>query len=135
MRIIGVVMSGSETRQRQNHEKFRVTDAERAEIRARADRAGVTVASYIRATVLGTPPPRQSRRPPVNVVELARVLAALGKLGSNVNQMARVANSGGWPGDDQITFAAFAIHDMRLALMSALGVTPGENRKKGGTDD
>ncbi len=128
-------MSGSETRQRQYHEKFRVTDAERAQIRARADRAGLTVASYIRSTVLDTPPPRQSRRPPVNVVELARVLAALGKLGSNVNQMARVANSGGWPGDDKIDFAAFAIHDMRLALMQALGVTPDERRKRHGADD
>jgi len=127
-------MAGSENRKRQNVIRVRLDDREQAEIIERADKAGLSIAGYLRSTVLSAPPPRQSRRPPVNKVELARVLAQLGKLGSNVNQMARVANSGGWPDNDKITFAAFAIHDMRLALMNALGVAPAERRKKVGAD-
>ena len=39
-------------------------------------------------------PPRSVRRPPVEVEAIARLLAALGKTGSNLNQIARAINSG-----------------------------------------
>jgi len=128
-------MAGSEKRQRQNVVRVRLNDTERSEILERADRAGLSVAGYLRTAVLDQPAPRQSRRPPVNKQELAQVLAAIGKLGSNVNQMARVANSGGWPDGDKIDYAAFAIHDMRIMLMSALGVQPEATRKPRGEDN
>ena len=116
--------SGSEKRQRQNMIRIRLNDTEQAEIISRADKAGLSVAGYVRSTVLETAPPRQSRRPSVNHKELAFILAQLGKLGSNVNQMARVANMGGWPGSQRINEAQADIHDMRDHLLAALGVTP-----------
>ncbi len=115
--------SGSEKRQRQKMVRVRLTDEEQAEIISRADRAGLSVAGYVRSTALDKPAPRQSRRPSVNHQELAFILAQLGKLGSNVNQMARVANSGGWPGYGRINQAQADIHAMRDQLMLALGIT------------
>ncbi len=123
-------MAGSEKRQRQNVVRVRLNDNERAEILTRADKAGLSVAGYLRSAVLQTPPPRQSRRPSVNHQELARVLAQLGKIGSNVNQMARVANCGGWPGYNRINEARQEIHEIRDLVMKALGVTPYKEREK-----
>jgi HAMP domain-containing protein len=61
------------------------------------------------------------RRPQVDRAELARVLAALGRLGSNVNQLARAANTGEIPARDELADAAVATREMRDALMRALG--------------
>ena len=119
-----LMSSGSENRQRQKVVRVRLTDQEQAEIIARADKAGLSVAGYVRSTVLEKPAPRQSRRPSINHKELAFILAQIGKIGSNVNQMARVANSGGWPGSHQINLAQGDIKTMRNRLMLALGVSP-----------
>lgn len=124
MRKVKVRMAGSETRRRRKEVTIRVTDEEHAEILSRADRASLSVAGYVRSTVLEKPAPRQSRRPSVNHKELAFILAQIGKLGSNVNQMARVANCGGWPGRHQINRAQDDIHAMRDRLMLALDVAP-----------
>jgi hypothetical protein len=65
----------------------------RAEIEAKAAAAQMTLSDYIRHITRGPGGPRPRRKPPVEIVVLARTLAELGKWGSNVNQLARVANS------------------------------------------
>lgn len=115
------VRSGTEKRQRSRLVAVRCTDAELATINAAAMRAGMAVGAFMRHQAIGTPGPRSVRRPQVDRVELARVLAALGRYGSNVNQLARVANSGGEPDSDELAAAAAATMDMRNMLMRALG--------------
>lgn len=115
-------MAGSEKRKRRHQISVRFEPREYAELIHRADKAGLSVAGYFRSAVLQTPPPRQSRRPPVDKIELAKVLGALGKIGSNVNQLARVANAGSWPEAGAIYEAQADIRTMRLTLMEALGI-------------
>ena len=74
--------SGSEQRQRTAHLMVRLTPAERGALDAAAERAGLSLAGYARATLLTAPPVRQARRPPVERAELVRLLAQLGKIGS-----------------------------------------------------
>jgi hypothetical protein len=79
---------------------------------------------YFRAAVLDAPLPRVSRRPSADRAELAQLIGAVGKIGSNVNQLAYVANTGSWPDSRLIAQAAADIRWMRDSLMRALGVTP-----------
>jgi hypothetical protein len=67
---------------------IRCTQDERAAIKKAAQQAGLSVGAFLRALALGDAGPRAVRRPPVERVELARLLGWLGKLGSNVNQLA-----------------------------------------------
>src|ERR1700744_5085787 len=86
--------SGSENRARTASLTIRLPDEERATIDAAAERAGLTAGSHARAVLLGAPAPRQVRRPPAERAELARLLGELGKVGGNLNQLAKSATSG-----------------------------------------
>lgn len=109
---------------RPNPFAVRLTDDERADVKARADRAGLSIGGYFKAAVFDQPPSRQSRRPPVDKQELARLMGAIGRIGSNVNQLARHANAGSWPDARALDDACSDIHWMRDAVMRALGITP-----------
>jgi Mobilization protein NikA len=84
--------SGSETRRRSSIIGFRATDAERAEIEAAAERSGLTVSSYARATMLSAPQTRITRRPSIEREALAQLLAQLGRIGGNVHQISKALN-------------------------------------------
>jgi len=114
----------SEKRQRDALLQVRLTAAERATLDAAAERAGLSLAGYARSTLLSAPPVRQARRPPVERAELARLLAQLGKIGSNVNQIARVLNSDG-DTPPELAGVPEDIAIMRAAIMAALGWQPG----------
>ena len=117
---------GSEKRERSGQLIFRVTAAERETIAAEAQRSGLTVASYARAQVLKAAPLRAVRRPAVEMEALGKALGLLGLYGSNVNQLARVANSeGGLPTEAALLDMAQHIHALRDALMQALGKRTG----------
>jgi HAMP domain-containing protein len=81
----------------------------------------MTVGAFMRHQAIGTPGPRSVRRPQVDRAALARVLAAFGRIGSNVNQLARAANSGEIPARDELMEAAASVQSIRSALMQALG--------------
>lgn len=85
--------SGSETRQRTYIVAVRLNGAERAELTRRADRAGLSVPSYIRHQALDVAPPRQRPRPNVETVLLARLLGQIGDMGSAVNDMAETVRA------------------------------------------
>ena len=100
----------------------RCSVTERATITERADEAGLSVGAYLRNQALGTPGPRAVRKPPVQKEELARLLGWLGKLGSNVNQLARRFNTTGmFPGSNELLAIRREVSEMRAALMKALG--------------
>lgn len=118
--------SGSESRQRKTFLHMRATPEEKAEIEARAEKAGLSVSGYLRALAFGaaTPQPRAARRPPVEKETLLRLLAELGKVGSNINQIARRLNQG-----NEFDAGPFAELYARLelvnaALLEALGKEP-----------
>ena len=115
-------VSGSETRQRGRLVAVRCTAAEYATIEAAAAQAGQPVGSYLRAVALGSPGPRAARRPVPQRVELAQVLGQLGRVGGNVNQLAKAFNvDGDAPAVDELATIRADIAAMRAALMQALG--------------
>jgi len=117
--------SGSEIRKRQDIVKVRCTADEVAQLALLAQREGKTVSAHMRDRALGeaipAPKPRL-RKPRADVVELARISGLLGKYGSNVNQIAHVANMDG----DRITEAelyriAAEVREVKLLILRALG--------------
>jgi hypothetical protein len=113
--------SGSETRQRNRQVLLRLTDAEHAELEARAERAGLAVNAYLRQQALGGSGPRARRRPHADAALLLQVLGQFGRIGSNVNQLARAANAGGWPSASAMEDAAQEVVATCDAIMQALG--------------
>lgn len=118
--------SGTETRQRGRMLRVRLTDEEHAAVTAAAERAGLTVGSYVRQVLLTAPPPRQVRRPAVERTALAQLLAAIGRVGGNINQLAHAVNAGRLrvPASGTLERAQADISDIRAALMRALGREP-----------
>ena len=106
----------------------RFTEAEADAVKAHADAADIHVSDLLRAAVLRQPAPTRTRRKPRQPVEdgaqLAQVLGAVGRIGSNVNQLARTANMGGWGDKAALDEAVADIRWMRDKLMLALGVAP-----------
>jgi hypothetical protein len=100
----------------------RCTDDERAAISEKATQAGLSVGAFLRSLALGDAGPRAVRRPPVERKELARLLGWLGKLGSNVNQLAHGFNRDRiLPGFPELLAIRREVGEMRAALMKALG--------------
>ena len=116
--------SGSEKRARSAHLTIRFTPEERAAIDTAAERAGLTSGSYARQTLLGAPAPRQVRRPQVERRELARLLGELGKIGGNLNQLAKQANQGIAVYHNELLYALGGLRVVREAVLKALGRDP-----------
>jgi nucleoid-associated protein YgaU len=87
----------SENRQKQERLTVRLSPAERQEVEALADRAGLTLASYLRSRALEKPTTRAVRRPTVEVGVMTALLREMSKQGSNLNQLAKKANAGNMP--------------------------------------
>ena len=83
---------GSETRKKSIPVTSRYDEAEFAELDAAASRAGLTRASFQRVQSLAAPKTRSTRRAPIERETLAKLLGQLGKIGSNLNQIAHAAN-------------------------------------------
>lgn len=71
---------------------LRLLPEEHALLRSRACGAGLSVGAYLRASALGEAGPRARPAPAVDADLLARAVAALNKVGSNLNQIARALN-------------------------------------------
>ncbi len=115
---------GTEKRARAAHLTFRLTKEERAAVDAAAERAGLTAGSFARQAMLGAPAPRQVRRPPVERKELARLLGELGKIGSNLNQIARAVNTGVFTDSAGLVQALADLKPVRDALLRLLRRAP-----------
>jgi hypothetical protein len=101
---------------------IRCTAKDHAVIDENATRAGLSIGAYLRVLALGTAGPRAVRRPPVERQELARLLGHLGKVGSNLNQLAHAFNRNGWvPAFAELNAMRQQVGEMRDALMTALG--------------
>lgn len=116
--------SGTEKRQRNKVLQVRLTDAEFAQIEAMADRAELTPASFARSILLDAPAPRAKRRPAVDTAQVAKMLGELGKIGSNINQIAHQINAGTGTSSHAIESALRDLSEIRTACMEALGRKP-----------
>ncbi len=121
--------SGSNTRQRTELTQTRFTPAELAEVEEAASRYGLALASFSRAAQLSVArgqgrltvtPVRSVRRPSVEKEQLARVLGQLGKIGSNLNQVAKAMHKDGADIAD-IMEAVAEVRETSRAVMQAMG--------------
>jgi len=100
----------------------RCTAKERSKIDETARQAGLSIGAFLRALALGSAGPRAVRRPPIERKELARLLGHLGKVGSNLNQLAHAFNRDrSIPGADELNAIRKQVGELRDALMKALG--------------
>ena len=121
--------SGTNTRQRRGQILVRLTDEELAVADDKADRAGLTHAAFARAAIVGSPGPRAQRRPPADHVALRKLLGELGRVGNNINQIARTLNSGEDADIPELREALQAYLQLRNAIFDALGMEPsGDNQ-------
>jgi Bacterial mobilisation protein (MobC) len=87
--------SGSETRKMQPRISFRVDEALLIKIEMDADAAGLSVGGYLRALAGGDRCTiRPHRRAPSWMVLLSQLKGEASRIGSNLNQLVKLANSG-----------------------------------------
>jgi hypothetical protein len=110
---------------------LRLSAQERATLEA--DAGNLPLGEYIRRRVFGedaSPRRRVPRRPGPDHELLARVLAELGRsrLASNLNQLAKAANTGALPVSREIAAELAAacadVREMRATLLRAMGLPP-----------
>lgn len=99
----------------------RVTEGDRDRIDAAAGQAGLSIGGYLRALALGSAGVRAVKRPRVEKEQLARILGEIGKLGSNVNQLAKWSNTERSAASQaELTQMRADIAAMRAEVMKAL---------------
>jgi len=116
------VASGSDIRQRRTTLTARFNETEAEAIRQMADRAGVTVASFLRAAALNRSAGRATRRPTVNHETAARLLGNLGRIA----EVLRAASHAGQldPAEPTVAAALRDIAEMRAVCFEAMGREP-----------
>lgn len=111
----------SDKRQRTKLTAHRWLDEEFNTVAAKADKAGLSFGAYIRTAVLGTAGPRASRRPPADHVALRQILGHLGRIGNNMNQIAKSLNYGDPCDGPELKAALKEYLGLRDAIYAALG--------------
>jgi hypothetical protein len=119
----------SDKRQRTETLFARVTPEEKSAFVARADRAGMASAAFMRALALGDAGPRARRRRPVEHQALVQALAALNRVGNNLNQIARNTNRGMDIDVPQLRDALHQYHQVIAAIYEALGMEPARDHQ------
>jgi hypothetical protein len=121
--------SGPKAKRKRLRDKLiqvRVSTAELAKATESADRVGLTVASFARQRLVGPHPSRAVQRPPIDRVIVARLLATLGPIASDIRALTRNATDVG-PATtdvDKLDQALTALIDMREMAMKALRREP-----------
>lgn len=114
--------SGSDKRQRGETVTVRLTKDERAALDALASRSGLAAGAFMRAAAFGDTGPRARRRPPIDHVALRQLLGQWGRIGNNLNQIARHLNAGGLLNIPELKEALAGHPDIRAAILRALAM-------------
>jgi len=113
--------SGSETRKRSLHPfPLRLSPEERAQIEVAAERAGLTLGSYIRSRVLERPTTRPRRRASVDLEVMAKVLAQLMRVGGLLHQLVKHLNFRGIVYPDEARAALRSFDSMVAVHLDAM---------------
>jgi hypothetical protein len=100
----------------------RCTLKQHTAIKEKAAKAGLSVGAYLRSLAVGHPGPRSVHRPRPGDTELARLLGHIGKIGSNINQIAKLANTYRHPpSKSALSVMRREIGRVRRAVLKALG--------------
>lgn len=118
--------SGSEKRQRTRILTVRLTPQEVATVRQKAEEHGQTVGALLRANLLHI----RLRHSRIDLQAVARLLGQLGKIGSNINQLAHYAHMGRYQ-ENSIELALRDLAELRIVCLQALGQEP----RRGAKDD
>jgi hypothetical protein len=97
-----------------------------ASLDAAARATGLARGGYIRTLVLGSAGPRARRSPSIEIEALAQATAALNRAGNNLNQIARILNSGGSVSLAHTSFAALT--ETRTAVTRILDLVGRRDR-------
>ena len=119
----------SDKRQRTETLFARVTPEEKSAFVARADRAGMASAAFMRALALGDAGPRARRRRPIEHQALVQALAGLNRVGNNLNQIARNTNRGMDIDVPQLRDALHQYHQVIAVIYEALGMEPARDNQ------
>lgn len=111
-------------RQRHADLHIRLLLDEKAKASALADRAGMALGAFARASMLGDAGPRAKRRLPSDHKTLLQILGQLGRIGGNINQIAKQLNTGEKAHIPELRHALKAYLDIRNAIFAALGLNP-----------
>jgi len=114
---------------------IRLSHEERAELERRAETAGLTIGGYCKSVIFEKDPPRRSRRPSVEKVELARLLGEVGRLGNNLNQIARRLNFESTVDIPELKEALFDLSALRASVVMALGYKESHHTDGGSEHD
>jgi hypothetical protein len=112
------------TEERKAGIRVRLSASERASLEAAAEAAGLTLSGYVRRVLLAAPASGRARRPPVEKAELARLAAHIGKVGSNLNQLAHASNAGATVDGVALAAELAELATVRAAIRAALGREP-----------
>jgi len=115
-------MSGSDKRQRTRIVQFRVNEEEHEALSKAAENASLPMGSYARKVLLAAPPARVRKKPSHDTVTLTKLLGEFGKVGSNLNQIARLHNAGrsDFVRQGELEQTLRSLERTRAALMKAL---------------
>jgi hypothetical protein len=115
---------GGRKRAADTKEKFiavRCTLDDHAFIGETAAQAGMSIGAFLRTVALGRAGARAVKRPRIESEQLAKLLGEIGKLGSNVNQIAKWANTDrAAPSAAEIARMREDISAMRAEVMKVL---------------
>ncbi len=125
----GRVASGTDKRQRGVTVTVRLTSEERARLETLSSRAGLAAGAFMRAAAFGETGPRAQRRPTADHTVLRQLLGELGRVGNNLNQIARSVNSGQDIDLPELQEAVTAYLDIRNAIYRALGKDPTDDHQ------
>jgi hypothetical protein len=114
-------MAGSDKRRRGKIIAFRCLDEEFAAIAAKAGKAGLAVAGFMRAVGIGDAGPRAQRRPPADEKMLREGLGQLGRAGNNLNQITRAFHIGKIPSPPELKETLAACRQACDRICEALG--------------
>lgn len=123
--------SGSEKRQKNLFIRGRVNEEEKKEVVEKASKAGMTEGEFVRSRCLDKVKTRAARRPTVELENLSRLLGELGKVGSNLNQIAKTLNAGGWASGNEVNKALRELQGVSAAILDAMGRKAGANDNRG----
>jgi hypothetical protein len=116
--------SGSEKRKTCKPLSVRLTEQERAQIKAAADREALTVGSYVRSRALEKPTTRAVHRAPVATAQLAQLLGLLGAAGGDLQRITQRLDDGAYICGAEMKAALDAFRAAASAIMGALGKRP-----------
>ena len=114
--------SGSDKRQRGVTVTVRLSEDERTRLDDLSSRSGLAAGAFMRAAAFGDAGPRAQRRPPADHKALRQLLGECGRLGNNINQIARRLNADGPLDIPELREALAAYLDIRAAILRALAM-------------